>query len=171
MGTPDDNLRRVASQLSIPRLSDQELLQAYAAVLEELRSRGIARTSNNPVADYTEWLVCSKLGLRQEANSTAGFDASAEDGTKFEIKSRRVTQHNSSVQLSAIRNLEARHFEYLIGVIYEADFSLRYAAKVPHRLIAPNSRFSRHSTAHLFNLTPIVLALPEVEDITAVLAA
>jgi hypothetical protein len=79
--------------------------------------------------------------------------------------------HNSSVQLSAIRNLDARHFEYLIGVIYEADFSIRYAAKVPHAVIAPHSRFSRHSNAHLFNLTPDILELPDVDDITGVLAA
>jgi hypothetical protein len=170
MPTPEENLHHVARQLGISGLSDQQLLQTYAAILEELRVRGIARTSNNPVADYTEWLVCSKLGLRQQANSTAGFDASAEDGTRFEIKSRRVTRHNSSVQLSAIRNLKARNFEYLIGVIYEADFSIRYAAKVPHELIADNSRFSRHSNAHFLNLTGSVLGLEEVEDITSVLA-
>ena len=171
MPTPEENLHTVAQRMGIPRLSNQELLQTFAAILEELRYRCISRTSNNPVADYTEWLVCSKLGLRQEANSTTGFDAVAEDCTKFEIKSRRVTQHNSSVQLSAIRNLEAKHFDYLIDVIYEADFSIRYAAKVPHAVIGPNSRFSRHSNAHLFNLSPKILELPEVDDITGVLAA
>ena len=171
MPTPEDNLQSLAQRLGIPRLSAEELLQTFAAILEELRLRGIARSSNNPVADYTEWLVCWKLGLQQEAKSTTGFDATAKDGTKFEIKSRRVTKYNSSVQLSAIRNLQAKHFDYLIGVVYEADFSIRYAARVPHAVIAPNSRFSRHSNAHLFNLTPNILDLPGVNDITGVLAA
>jgi hypothetical protein len=170
MPTPEDNLHSVAQRMGIPRLSAEELLQTFAAILEELRSRGIARSSNNPIADYTEWLVSWKLGLQREANSTAGFDATAEDGTKFEIKSRRVTQHNPSVQLGAFRNLEAKQFDYLIGVIYEADFSIRYAAKVPHAVIGPNSRFSDHTNAHLFNLTPNILELPEVDDITSVLA-
>lgn len=164
-------LDHVAQRLGIPELDSLTLLQAYAAILEQLRTRGVVRTSNNPVADYTEWLVCSKLGLRQEPNSTTGFDATDKKGTRFEIKSRRVTPHNPSLQLSALRNLGAKHFDYLIGVIYEADFSIRYAAKIPHRLIEPSSRFSAHSNAHLFNLTPEVLEIPGVEIITARLAA
>ena len=49
MSTPEDNLQRVARRMGIPRLSDEELLRTFAAILEELRSRGISRTSNNPV--------------------------------------------------------------------------------------------------------------------------
>ena len=169
MPSPEENLQSVAQRMGIRRLSDQELLQTFGAILEELRSRSISRTSNNPVADYTEWLVCSKLSLRQEPNSTTGFDAVFSDGIKFEIKSRRITRHDPSVQLSAIRNLEAKHFDFLIGVIYEADFSIRYAAKIPHAVIAPISRFSPHTNAHVLNLTPNILDLPEVDDITNVL--
>jgi len=43
-------------------LSDKtptELLQVFAAVIDELKGRGLVRTINNPVADYTEWLVTS----------------------------------------------------------------------------------------------------------------
>jgi hypothetical protein len=164
-------LEEIAQKLNIAQLEDRLLLQAYAAILEELRARGIMRSSNNPVADYTEWLVCSRLRLRQEPKSTAGFDATDESGRRFEIKARRVTSHSESVQLSALRNLAAKHFDYLIGVIYEADFSIRYAAKVPHALIEPNCRFSAHSNAHVFHLTPHVLTLAGVENLTAALAA
>jgi hypothetical protein len=48
-------------------LKDGELLLAYARLMEELRSRGIVRSSNNPVADFTEFLVArahSALRLR-----------------------------------------------------------------------------------------------------------
>jgi len=164
-------LDQISQRLGISRLDDQALLQAYAAILEELRTRKIVRSSNNPVADYTESLVCSKLRLRQEPKSTAGFDAVDQEGTRFEIKSRRITPHSASVQLSAFRNLRAKHFDYLIAVVYEADFSIRYAAKVPHALIEPNARFSSHSNAHLFNLTPDILELPGVENITSLLVA
>lgn len=164
-------ITKITERLALKQFSDLELLQGYAAVMDELRSRRILRTANNPVADYTEWLVCRALGLEQQANSNAGYDGVCLEGKRYEIKSRRVTRKNGSVQLSALRNLDAAHFDYLVGVIYESDFSIRYAAKVPHRLIAPNSRFSAHSNAHVFHLRPDVLRLPGVEDVTDVLAA
>ena len=166
MSSPEDNLRSIAARLKLGDRSDVELLQAYAAILEELKGRGVCRSNNNPVADYTEWLVCTKMGLAQERKSNAGFDAVTPDGTKIEIKSRRVTTQNPSVQLSAIRDLEAKKFDQLVGVIYEADFTIRYAAMIPHRLVGPNARFSTHSNAHFLNLTEEVLVLSGVEDIT-----
>ena len=166
MPTPEDALNHIAAKLDLPGLETTELLQAYAAIIEELRSRDVVRTSNNPLADYTESLVCEKLHLRQEGNSTAGYDAVDTAGTKFQIKGRRVTPQNASLQLSAIRKLQERQFDYLVGVVFERDFSIRYAAKIPHGVIGPHSRFSHHSNAHLFNLTPDILELPEVDNIT-----
>jgi hypothetical protein len=170
LANTSDAIISITERLGFKRLSDLELLQGYAGLMGELRSRGILRTANNPVADYTEWLVCRALGLDQQANSNAGYDGVCSEGKRYEIKSRRVTQSNGSVQLSALRNLDAANFDYLVGVIYESDFSIRYGAKVPHRLIAPNSRFSAHSNAHFFHLRPDVLKLPGVEDVTDVLA-
>ncbi len=167
----EERLKALSATLGLVDLTNLELLQAFASILELLRDRGLVRTSNNPVADYTEWLVCSRLGLMPERSSNRGYDGIAPDGTKYEIKARRVTSHNSSLQLSAIRGLRDRHFDYLIGVVYEADFSIRYAAKVPHALIEPNSKFRSHTNSHAFHLRPEVLSLPGVEDLTGILAA
>ena len=169
MPSPQDNLQSIAGRLKLGNIGDVELLQAYAAILEELKERGVCRSNNSPVADYTEWLVCTKMGLVQERKSNAGFDAVAPDGARIEIKSRRVTRQNRSVQLSAIRDLEAKKFDQLVGVIYEADFTIRYAAMIPHDLVGPNARFSAHTNSHLLNLTEAVVGLSGVEDITAVL--
>ncbi len=171
MPEPEDQLDAIRSRLLLGELSNSELLQAYAAILSELRKRGVLRSSDNPVADYTEWLVCSKLNLTLATKSTKGYDATAGDGTRYEIKARRITPQNDSTQFSAIRQLHERHFEYLIGVIYEPDFTIRYAAQVPFDLVEPNSRFSNHSNAHFFRLTPTVLELPGIVNITSRLAA
>jgi hypothetical protein len=154
---PADNLRVIAKKLGTAELSDLELLQGYASIIRSSEDAESAVRNSNSVADFTEWLVCSRLGLQRETNSNAGFDAISPDGTRYEIKSRRLTEHNSSIQLSAIRNLDTGKFHHLVGVIYEADFSIRYAAIVPHRLIAPNARFSAHSNGHFFNLTERIL--------------
>jgi hypothetical protein len=46
--------------LKLEVLSTRELLSLFARILEELRRRKVVRSSNNPVADYTEWLVAKR---------------------------------------------------------------------------------------------------------------
>jgi len=38
-------------------MSEIELLQTHAAVIDELLRRKVVRTRNNPIGDYTEWLL------------------------------------------------------------------------------------------------------------------
>ena len=44
-------------------LTVKELLQLNSSILNELKRRRIVRTKNNPVGDYTEWIVSKGLGL------------------------------------------------------------------------------------------------------------
>jgi hypothetical protein len=81
-------------------LTIRELLQYYADIIDELKRRKIVRTVNNPLGDYTEWLVAQKLNLTLSGNSTAGYDAVDMVGTRYQIKSRRVHPANASRQLS-----------------------------------------------------------------------
>ncbi|MEX0645392.1 MAG: hypothetical protein WD076_08775, partial [Parvularculaceae bacterium] len=99
-------------QLEIASLSLQRLLKLHAELNEELRRRGVARSSNNPVGDLAEFLFCQTFGWTQASNSETGYDASKE-GVRFQIKGRRLHHRNASRQLSAIRNLAAGHFDFL----------------------------------------------------------
>ena len=105
-------------------LKDSDLLLTYASLMEELRSRGMVRSSNNPVADLTEFLVAKALGLALEGRSAAGHDATDSSGVRYQIKGRRPTEHNRSVQLGIMRNLSARPFDVLAAVIYSPTFSV-----------------------------------------------
>src|SRR5664280_1734250 len=108
--------------MELPALNNfaaKELLCLFGSILDELQSRGIVRTSNNPVSDYTEWLVSQRLGLTLCGNSEKGFDSTDKNGVKYEIKARRVTPENPSRQLSAIRNLDGKHFDFLVAVVYD----------------------------------------------------
>jgi hypothetical protein len=64
-------------------ITNQQLLQYYVQIIDELRTRKIVRTSNSPIGDYAEWLVANQLGLILVANSTSGYDAFDPSGTKF----------------------------------------------------------------------------------------
>lgn len=167
--TASETLQAITQLLNLSALEPLDLLRGYAAILSELRARGIMRTNNNPVADYAEWLVSTRLGLKLEGNSSSGWDATSPDGTRYEIKGRRITSDGGSAQLSAIRNLGDRSFDYLIGVVFGADFSVRYAAKLPHEVVALKASFRQHTNAHILYLSDTIFEDERVEDITELL--
>jgi len=128
----------------LPRLSARNLLKLHGAVSAELRRRGISRSGNNPVADYAEGLVAKRLRLRLAENSTAGFDAVDARRRRFEIKARRETRSSKATMLSAIRAIEKRHFDFLIAVIFNEDYTVRRAVQLPYATVRRLARFRRH---------------------------
>jgi hypothetical protein len=137
--------------------------------LDELKQRSVVRTRNNPVADYAEWLVAQRLGLSLERNSKSGYDATNTSGNRFQIKSRRLDPFNKSRQLSVIRNLDAGEFDYLIGVLFNRDFTVNEAYKIPRGLITKYARFSKHQNGYILHLRGDILRAQGVEDITHIL--
>lgn len=145
------------------------LLDLHVRILDELRGREIIRSGNNPVADYTEYLVSKALGLELAGKSAHGFDAVDGHGARYQIKGRRLTPANPSTELSALRNLQARHFDFLVAVMYRADLTVDYAAKVPHAVVLDLAKFSTHTNAHRFFMRRNLLDDPRIVDITALL--
>ena len=146
-----------------------ELLGYFSSVLDELKQRGVVRTRNNPVADYAEWLTAKSLSLSLEPNSRACYDAIDSKKERFQIKCRRLDPKNVSRQLSVIRNLEINGFDYLIGILFENDFKVKEAYKIPYHIIKKYSRFSKHQNGYLLNMRGKLLMDPEVEDVTEIL--
>ena len=151
--------------------SNRELLKIYTELMTELRSRRIVRTSNGPGADVAEGLVAKALSLTLNSSSTAGYDGIDPDGRRIEVKCRRLTRHNSSRQLSAIRNLESAHFDFLAGVLFNEDFSVMKAALIPFSVVKDHAVFVKHTNGWKFVLRDGIWTLPEVEDITGRLKA
>lgn len=146
--------------------TDAQLLKVYADVLDELRKRGTLRSSNNPVADYAEGLCVRAFGWTLVTKSSKGHDAITANGQRIEIKARRITIHNPSRQLSAIRGLEDRHFAQLAGVLFDAQFRVLRAALIPHRVVRSEATFVPGTNSWRFLLRDGVWDLPGVIDIT-----
>ena len=153
------------------QFDDRQLLGAYCTLMAELKGRGVVRSANNPVADYSETLVSRALDLTLEPQSRSGYDAVGADGTRYQIKGRRLTAHNTSTQLSAIRNLAQRPFDTLAAVVYSQDLSVLYGALIPIEVVAEQGRYSAHSNSHIFMFRRNVLEDARVTDITATLTA
>ncbi len=130
----------------------RELLRQYAAVLDALAQTEAIRSKNNPVADYAEWLVAKSLGLHLAPKSSKGFDASDTNGTKYEIKARRLTADNTSRQVSAIRSIRDRQFDFLAGLLFNHEFNVLRAAKIPWVVVSELSTHRKHTYAAVFHL-------------------
>jgi hypothetical protein len=147
------------------------LLKLYSEILQELVRRKVCRSTNNPVADIAELLVMEALTLTPAAKSTKGYDALDASGKRYEIKGRRVTANNSSRMLSAIRDCEARHFDYLAGVLFREDFSFDKACVVPFDVVHRQSTYRKHVNAHIFELKDELWNTSGVVDISKQIVA
>jgi hypothetical protein len=157
--------------MDITRMTPFELLALHARLSDELRSRSITRSSNNPTGDLAECLFCRAFKWTQAGNSKANIDAVDAEGTRYQIKGRRVTRFNKSRQLSAIRDFDGAHFDYLAGVLFKEDFSIMRAALIPRSVVVERAVFVQRTNSHKFFLRDDVWTASGVRDVTAELRA
>lgn len=150
----------------IEKLSPIQLLRNHFRIIEELKNRRVIRTRNNPVSDYAEWLVHTKLGYSLQGNSAEGADAIDRKGNKYQVKARHLISSSSSRQLGVIRNLEKKQFDSLIVVMFDRDFNVDKAYIIPHAIIARYARFSRHQNGHILIMRGGILSDKSIRDIT-----
>jgi hypothetical protein len=146
-------------------LSNRELLATFSKIMEELKRRGVIRTFNNPVADYCESLTAFALSLQLEGNSHKGYDAVDSAGMKYQIKGRLIHDPHSLNQLSIIRNLQAREFDFLIAVLLDPNFSVMEAYKIPHTLVAKYSSYNEYQHGNILRLKGQIVEDPGIEKI------
>jgi len=157
--------------MNLAELTPPELLALHAKLADELRTRGITRSANNPTGDLAEYLFCKAFGWEQAGNSHANVDAIGSDGTRYQIKARRITRYNNSRQLSAIRDLGGGHFDFIGGVLFNEDYTVMRAALIPHSIAVERATFVEHTNSHRFLLRDDVWDAPAVRDVTTELRA
>ena len=154
--------------MSLKDQSIPELLALHAALLEELRERGVLRSENTPTGDLAEYLFCAAYGWKRYSNSEKALDATGEDGKRYQIKGRRLTS-NRSRQLSAIRDLDG--FDVLAAVLFDNVYRVVRAALIPVDVVRRHSIYTGHTNSFRFLLRDNVWDESEVIDATARLRA
>lgn len=157
-------LEAVPDQLATA--SVRNLLQLHGAILEELRRRKVVRTSNSPVGDYAELLFATAFGWELESSSAAGHDAKDKDGQRYQIKSRRLTKANGSRQLSFLRRLPERKFDFLAAILFDGACLVQRAIILPHEGLEARCRYSKHANGWLFQLEDSCWDMPGARDVT-----
>lgn len=150
----------------IDKLSIAELLLLHSQIGEELRTRGVVRSANNPTGDLAEYLFCKAFGWTQAPNSVRGFDATGSDGTRFQIKGRRIHRRNKSRQLSAIRDIAGGHFDILAGVLFDDDYRVLRAILMPRAAVVRHSTYIAHTNSNKFMLSDAVWSMDGVTDVS-----
>ncbi len=149
--------------MDFTNLTDHEVFGLWAGVMRELRRRELIRTWNSPVAEYAEWVVARRLDLQLATNSRAGYDAEADDGTRYQIKARRVTGGLGDRQLGVIRNIDQHGFDYLAVVFFDHDLGLKEMWRLPFALVREKAVYNKHQNGHVLILTPKIIADPGME--------
>ena len=85
---------------------------------------------------------------------------------RYQIKGRRITPENKSTQLSVIRDLGKNKFDYLIGIIFNKDYEVLYAAQIPHVVFGKIANFREHQNGHIMHLKPEIFGDKKIKNIT-----
>ncbi len=155
--------------MKFDNLNVKELLQLQASITNELIERKVVRTQNNPLGDYTEWLVAKALELELETNSRAGYDGISTAGVRVQIKGRRVSSKSNSRQLSAIRKYEEKDFDELAAVIFDEDFNIIEALLIPHEVVGEYASYREHVNAHILMLKGPILSDPRIQNLKQII--
>jgi hypothetical protein len=153
--------------IDFQKLTSPELLALHAALAEELRKRGVTRSSNNPVGDLAENIFCRAFGWKQAGKSMRDADATDDAEVRYQIKGRRLTAHNRSRQLGAIRELPKRGFDVLAAVLFREDYRVLRAALIPHSVVVKLAKRVDRTNSWRFLLLDAVWTNPDVRDVTA----
>lgn len=145
---------------ALASLDDEALVRLWADAMGELRKRGLVRSANNPVADLAERAAADQLGLTLQSKSNRGYDAVDSLGRRYEIKARRVTGANRSRQLSPLRNLDERHFDFLVAVIYDENLHLDELWKIPVDHVLACATYRPYVNAHIAHAKGAMLEPP-----------
>lgn len=151
----------------IERASVVELLRLHSEVMSELQRREIVRTSNNPAGDFAELLFSTAFGWALEGSSASGHDATDRDGFRYQIKSRRLVAQNGSRQLSFLRKLPEKKFDYLAGVLFDHAYRVTRAIIMPHETVHSRGKYNAHSNGWILRLDDDCWNAPGVRDVTA----
>ena len=151
----------------IQEMTVGELLTSHVQIEDALRVRGVLRSANKPPGDFAEHLFCTAFNWTQAPNSERGYDARGEDGSRYQIKGRRLDRHSTpSRQLSAIRNLADKPFDILAAVLFGHYYDVLRAALIPWSVVKREARYRAQDNSYVLVLRDDIWEIEGVADVT-----
>jgi hypothetical protein len=116
--------------MNLNELNDEELINVYPSLLNELKKRGIIRT-NNLIGELGEYIAVSHyknnpslpdLTLAQENEMHIDAENNKKEGYSVKSTSTNITGVFSSIPLEDNGD---KCFDYLVIVVFNKDYSLK----------------------------------------------
>jgi hypothetical protein len=118
-----DEAGPLLEQATLEQASDAQVFAGIAALMRDLRRRGLVRSEKNLIGDYAEALVAEVLGGEVEASgANPGFDLVLPDGSRVQVKARRETALSTPSHYSDFSTLDDEPFDLFVGVLFDEDF-------------------------------------------------
>ena len=143
--------------------STRELLALWAAILRELRRRGVVRTANNPIGDIAEELVAAHLKGERASFSNAGWDVATPDGERLEVKAIRIAEVKTRSNLSPIPRSST--YTSVIVVVFDADLRVTETLRVPRATVETRFRPRARDGARIIRVGRGLREDPSVESV------
>lgn len=129
------------------KLSEEELkekFQEYKELMNWFYEKGILK-ENNLVGAYGEYWVAKRLGLELKTSSTKNIDATDKSDRTYQIKSRRLSgfDKNGEEEFGGVSLEENDKFDYLILLLFEPDFKIKSAYKIPFESVAKHATYKK----------------------------
>ena len=129
-------------------------------------SVALGRTSNI-VGEYAEYLAHKHFGGRLLGISGSSADIEADDGTLYQVKSRKI-KGSSSTQLNVIRSW---NFDYLVVILFEEKGAIKKALQVPVEVAKEYGSANSHQNGWVITTSKRFLNDHRSTDITKSLSA
>ncbi len=142
-----------------------DLLDTYACVLHGLRRFGVVRSFNHPVGDVAEYWVSQNLGWSLMPPSHKSYDAVDAAGLRYQIKARWRTRDGRTPRM-CVQLTDPPFFDFLVGVVFDQDFHVDYAAILPVDLVRGLCRRDGGSCSGQLSFPRRILRMQGVRSIT-----
>jgi hypothetical protein len=93
-------------------------------------------------------------------------DATDDAHVRYKVKGWRLTSHNNSRQLGALRDLPAQGFDVLAAVVFQEDYRVLRAALIPHARVVELAKRVDRTNSWRFLLLDAVWSAPDVRHVT-----
>ncbi len=148
------------------RVSINELWLKFNEYSNKLSS-ALGRTSNI-VGEYAEYLAHQYYGGQLLEISCSSSDIEADDGKRYQVKSRKIKESSSSsTQLNVIRSWD---FDYLVVILFDSNGIVKKALEVPVEVAKNYGAKNSHQNGWVITTTKKFLNDKRSKDISIFLA-
>ena len=154
--------------INLKDMSPVELLKLHSQIIDEFKIRGIAKTRNQPISEYSKWLVINQLKLHDTKNPNEKYDGIDNLGKTYLVRSRQIID-NRAINFCVIRRLGDRNFDFLVAITFDKDFNILDAFLIPIDVLLSQTEYNDYQNGYLLNLNNLDFKDQRIKNVISIL--